>query len=79
MESSTQSALVLNVLRLGAGRASTWAVVPSHHLGGHARPPVSQQMAAASVDEITWARLTGQLDVQDKLSQRIALSASGAR
>ncbi len=74
VESSAQSALVLNVLRLGAGRTRTWAAVTSHHSGGHARPPVSQQMAATSILEDTSTWPIGQLEATNELSQRIALS-----
>jgi hypothetical protein len=74
VESSAQSALVLNVLRLGAGGTRTWAAVTSHHSGGHARPPVSQQMAATSIPENTSTRPIGQLEATNELSQRIALS-----
>jgi hypothetical protein len=72
VESSAQSALVLNVLRLGDGGTNTWAAVPLQHLGGHARPPGSQQMAATSVAKSTSARLGGQLEAKNELSQRIA-------
>jgi hypothetical protein len=74
VKSSAQSALVLNVLRLGDGGTSTWAAVPLQHLGGHARPPGSQQMAATSIDKNTSARPIGQLEIKDELSQRIGLS-----
>ncbi len=69
MESSAQSALVLNVLRLGDGGTSTWAAVPFQHLGGHARPPGSQQMAATSIAERTSARLSGQLEAKNELNR----------
>jgi len=74
VKSSAQSALVLNVLRLGDGGTNTWAAVPSHHSGGHPRPPGSQQMAATSTRENTSARPIGQLEVKDELGQRIGLS-----
>ena len=74
VESSAEPTLVLYVLRLGDGGANTWAAVASHHSGGHARPPGSQQMSATSMLENTSARPIGQLEVKDELSQQIALS-----
>ena len=69
MESSAQSALVSNVLRLGDGGTSTWTAVPFQHFGGHARPPGSQQMAATSIGEDISAPLSGQLEVENELGE----------
>jgi hypothetical protein len=68
VESSAQSALVLNILRLGDGGTSTWAAVPIQHLGGHARPPGSQQMAATSISKSTSVRLSGQPEAENEQS-----------
>jgi len=76
VESSAQSALVFNVLRLGDGGTSTWAAVPFQHLGGHARPPGSQQMATTSTAKNTSARLSGQREAENELRARIAARAT---
>jgi hypothetical protein len=46
LKSSAESALVLDIFRLGYGGANSWASVASHHSGGHARPPSLSQNAA---------------------------------
>ena len=77
VESSAQSALVLNVLRLGDGGANTWAAVPSHHSGGHTRPPGSQQMAATSAFEDISAGPIGQLEGKTSRASESGSAASG--
>ena len=77
VESSAQSALVLSVLCLGDGRASTWAAVPSHHSGGHTRPPGSQQMAATSALEDISAGPIGQLEGNTSRASESGSAASG--